>query len=513
MSWKKRKIIMFILMFLCATACIMYRPMADGANVTIGLSSGSVSKGDPVTATVSVKGSDLSAYTIYVTYDSSVLQFDSSSGSAQANGSGGSLVISGTSAGTVSLNFTAISNGTSVISTSGTEAYNINLETLPIAHAGVSVRVEPASAATEEEGSNTTEAASEITTEESTEVATESEEEDVAQEQIIIDDIAYHFTEEEAELAIPEGYTSTSVKYSEKKLTAYTSPNGKLKLVCLVDPNNNYIWYIYDEEEEKFTKYNEIMAYPGRYIFMDKPEEVELPEGYEEAIFDINKESITGYQTEELKAENMYLVYAMDISGEEGLYLFDLEKQIFIKYVPVTVTKEVEKRVEVPVTVEKKTESQPVTGSPLFYVVICETIAIILFIFLCILHRAKTRLLREEIRNADEMIAELAKSNGSVNHNILDRMYGEESGAKNHTEQVLAAETKYGEETAREKKRLKDMDEVSRIMSMDGIEELTADEEADDSRTDKPIIDENYDANLDSAFVTEPSGDEKTGED
>lgn len=81
---------------------------AQAANVVIALSASTVSVGNNVTATISVSGSDISAYTIYVSYNSSVLQYNSASGSAIVNGGGGTVTASGTSAGSFSISFTAI---------------------------------------------------------------------------------------------------------------------------------------------------------------------------------------------------------------------------------------------------------------------------------------------------------------------------------------------------------------------------------------------------------------------
>ena len=82
----------------------------QAANVVIALSASTVSVGNNVTATISVTGSDISAYTIYVSYNSSVLQYNSASGSAIVNGGGGTVTASGTAAGSFSISFTAIAN-------------------------------------------------------------------------------------------------------------------------------------------------------------------------------------------------------------------------------------------------------------------------------------------------------------------------------------------------------------------------------------------------------------------
>ena len=139
MKITKKIVTLFLALALCLNIGNM-NVKAAGASVTIALSASTVSIGSSVTATVTVSGSDVSQYDIYVTYNSSVLQFVSGSGAAQANGSGGTIrLVGGT--GSTSLNFTAIANGSCYISTSGSEVYNINYEQIAITHAGANVTV------------------------------------------------------------------------------------------------------------------------------------------------------------------------------------------------------------------------------------------------------------------------------------------------------------------------------------------------------------------------------------
>ncbi len=140
MSKKSRNLIALFVIFVLCITIQSFDVKAEDASVVIGLSASSVSMGDSVSVTVTVSGDSVSQYTIYVTYDSSVLQFQSASGAAQGNGSGGTITLCGGS-GSTTLSFTAIANGTSYISTSGTEVYDINYNQLTISHAGASVTV------------------------------------------------------------------------------------------------------------------------------------------------------------------------------------------------------------------------------------------------------------------------------------------------------------------------------------------------------------------------------------
>ena len=111
------------------------------ASVSISLSNATTSIGGSVSVTITVSGSDISAYDIYVSYDSSVLQYNSGSGSAQANGGGGTVRLVGTGAGSTTLSFTAVGNGSCYISTSGSECYDINYNQISIIHGGANVTV------------------------------------------------------------------------------------------------------------------------------------------------------------------------------------------------------------------------------------------------------------------------------------------------------------------------------------------------------------------------------------
>ena len=137
---KLRNIIAVFLILIMGINLPFIDSKAEDASVVIALSSSSVSIGQNVSVTVSVSGSTVSQYTIYLTYDASVLQFVSGSGAAQANGSGGTITLCG-GTGSTTLTFTAVGNGNCYVSTSGTEVYDIDYNQLSISHAGANVTV------------------------------------------------------------------------------------------------------------------------------------------------------------------------------------------------------------------------------------------------------------------------------------------------------------------------------------------------------------------------------------
>ena len=133
-------IVALMTMFVFGVNTNPLKPKAADVSVVISISASSVKVGDTVSVTVSVSGSSLSAYTMYVGYNSGVLQYVSCSG--MGNGGGGSVTLSGTgSSSSATITFKAISAGTAGVSTSGSEFYSLEGTTLSVAHAGVNITV------------------------------------------------------------------------------------------------------------------------------------------------------------------------------------------------------------------------------------------------------------------------------------------------------------------------------------------------------------------------------------
>lgn len=122
----------------------MHMPVhAATANVSIALSGSSLTIGDTVTATVTLSSEvPLGSYTMAISYDPSILEWTSG-----GNGGGGTVLISGviTNESQYSLSstisFKAIGNGSTTISTSGTDVWDFDLGTMEVSHAGATVTV------------------------------------------------------------------------------------------------------------------------------------------------------------------------------------------------------------------------------------------------------------------------------------------------------------------------------------------------------------------------------------
>ena len=482
---------------------------AQAANVVIALSASTVSVGNNVTATISVSGSDISAYTIYVSYNSSVLQYNSASGSAIVNGGGGTVTASGTSAGSFSISFTAIANGSGSITTSGSDVYDINGNAISISHAGATVTVATASNNGDNNNGNATTEAGETT--ETTEDDGRSADCDLASLQVspgtltpafsadrttyslqvdedvtsvvvsasaadgnattsvsgansiqkgkntvrvtvtaengavkvytinvqagedvgdpvaTIDGKEYSFVMNEDGLEAPEGFTAGTTTYKDWDVLSYESPNKKIRVVCLKDEDGENHWFIMDAEKDVFTPYQEYSSQYNRYIITAVPDGVAIPDGFKETTLKIGDNSVIAYQSDDIADKDLYLVYAINVEGEEGFYEYDAKEQAFLRYVPMIVSEEV----LVPATptvatpsapVEVPTEKSPFTNPLVIGIMVGAAVIIVILVVCLVIFAGRINKQNKEMLDAEDMIAKLANANKDVNPELLQKL-------------------------------------------------------------------------------------------
>lgn len=482
---------------------------AQAANVVIALSASTVSVGNNVTATISVSGSDISAYTIYVSYNSSVLQYNSASGSAIVNGGGGTVTASGTSAGSFSISFTAIANGSGSITTSGSDVYDINGNAISISHAGATVTVATASNNGDTNNGNATTEAGETT--ETTEDDGRSADCDLASLQVspgtltpafsadrttyslqvdedvtsvvvsasaadgnattsisgansiqkgkntvrvtvtaengavkvytinvqagedvgdpvaTIDGKEYSFVMNEDGLEAPEGFTAGTTTYKDWDVLSYESPNKKITVVCLKDEDGENHWFIMDAEKDVFTPYQEYSSQYNRYIITAVPDGVAIPDGFKETTLKIGDNSVVAYQSDDIADKDLYLVYAINVEGEEGFYEYDAKEQAFLRYVPMIVSEEV----LVPATptvatpsapVEVPTEKSPFTNPLVIGIMVGAALIIVILVVCLVIFAGRINKQNKEMLDAEDMIAQLANANKDVNPELLQKL-------------------------------------------------------------------------------------------
>ncbi len=336
---KIRNVIALCVVFILCISMQTFDAKAEDASVVIALSSSSVSMGQSVSVTVTVSGSSVSQYTIYVTYDSSILQFQSASGAAQGNGSGGTITLCG-GTGSTTLSFTAIGNGTSYISTSGSEVYDIDYNQLSISHAGASVTV-----ATQEQ---TTEAPADepetdSTTETQTTEASTTEERssncNLVSLQVTPGTLEPEFSYDVTEYTVnlEEDETSIVVSAEVEDSTASTNVTGADEL----KPGSNAVKVIVTAENGAVKIYtiNVIVGdettianveIDGKsYTFLTDILGVNVPEGYSSTTMQYKDWEVLAFQSPNKK---IVLVCLQDGTANNNWYMYKEETDEFIPY-------------------------------------------------------------------------------------------------------------------------------------------------------------------------------------
>ncbi len=466
--------------------------LAADVDVSISLSSSYISMGDYVTATFSVSGSSISAGTLYVGYDSSVLSYES--GSGMIYGGGGSLTISFTGEGSASATFRAEANGEASIYTSGEDFYDIEGSALGVSHAGVTVTVRTEEETTSAPSNNKEPEPSNDNTEENTDkrsnncylaslmvnpgelkpafsssttdytvdvpedtksitVSAETDDskaytsisgaDDLQKGQntvcvtvtaengavknyyitvncgkvteytdVTIDGKKYKFVTEDFQ-NIPEGFKEKQIKYKEGELKGYTSSAGNVDILYLSDEAGNKSWFIYDATKDKFTPYFEYSSAYKRYIIIEKPENVTLPEGFKATTIDLGHGNVPAYVDD--SDFGIYLVYAVDVDGKEGFYYYDTVEKSFMRYVN-------REKKEPKVATASSAEPEPLyekeekpeyegifTRENLIKIVVGVTALFVIMCIVAIIFMIKNAKLSNEIAGYDEEEDELSK--------------------------------------------------------------------------------------------------------
>lgn len=398
---------------------------ADSASVTIAVSNSNLKIGDTISVTVTISTDvPIGSYFLTVTYDPAVLEYTGGSG----NGSGGTVSISDSATSSnqnrlsATLNFRAVGNGSTVISTANGEVYDFgdaagNEKLLPISHAGATVTVSAPQAPSGGGGnggnngnnggngeapltgsddnylksleispgtlnpafqSGTTSYTVELP-EDTTSIVVSAVPRDskakvavshnndlepganktyivvtaengtqrtyvlnincgeVEDEKdlppVTIDGAEYTFaTAEQMEgVTVPEGFQTAEETYNEQTITVYNSPNQLIQIVYLLDAEGNGQWFIYNKENSSFVPYIEFQANVNRYLILTADASVAIPAGYEAIEIEIQGQKVTGYIKD--GNDEFVLVYAMNIQGETGFYLYDTKEGTYQRYV------------------------------------------------------------------------------------------------------------------------------------------------------------------------------------
>ena len=143
-----------------------------------------------------------------------------------------------------------------------------------------------------------------------------------------INDKEYTLVKNISALEIPEGYKAVKIKIDSEEVGALYSDITKYTLVGLKDENGNIRLYIYDEENNTYTPYNEIVFNKISFLPLETNETLEGYQTYNETI---NKVDLECYK---LSSNSDYcIIYGMNINtGEKGWYSYNKKEESIQKY-------------------------------------------------------------------------------------------------------------------------------------------------------------------------------------
>ena len=294
-SFKKNRIIAVILaMFIIASSVLgifgKIDSYAEDVSIVLAIWPTDVQVGDAVTATVTISGESLGEFDIFLEFPSDILQYTDGDSS-------GTIEIMGSGTKTLTYNFKAIANGEGKIQTSGYKIYDVNGTQLSVVHAGGNIMVgETAS----------------------------------TEDTIKIGNDTYTLVNDRRLPTPPEGYTISSVTYNDKEIYAYQSPTQNIKVVCLQNDEWEQKWFIYDEKKKEFSPFVEYSLDGVKYVIINKPDDVEIPEWYSETSLTLSDCQLVAYTDN--SDSGLYLVYALNSTGKAGLYFFDTDEGSIIRY-------------------------------------------------------------------------------------------------------------------------------------------------------------------------------------
>jgi len=139
--------------------------------------------------------------------------------------------------------------------------------------------------------------------------------------------------------SIPVDFIQSSMMIGNVEVPYFDFMNGKLKVLCLENPNGANSLFIYDEAGQNIYPFIKILSEKS-YVMVLIPDETNAPapDNTQMCTFSIEgKGIINGYQFIENAIEpvlsDFYLIYCMNNEGEMGWYLYDFVEGTAQRYI------------------------------------------------------------------------------------------------------------------------------------------------------------------------------------
>lgn len=144
---------------------------------------------------------------------------------------------------------------------------------------------------------------------------------------ITISDKTYTILDTIDKKLIPKNYKEKKITFDKNEITALYNEKTNYTLIALKDEEGNISLYIYDEEEKKYTLYQEFTFDNLTFIPLESEEELK---NYQKEKITIKETEITCYKLNE--NSNYCVIYGMNAAtGEKGWYTYNIEENTLQK--------------------------------------------------------------------------------------------------------------------------------------------------------------------------------------
>ena len=147
----------------------------------------------------------------------------------------------------------------------------------------------------------------------------------------VVDGVEYFVENINDAVVLPEGFEAFEYDFNGETVVAGKGLVKNLIVMYLTSGTGEAgKLHIYDEVNKSFYPMVNVAMSQKLYTIVKAPQELVIPEGFEESIITIDGVELEGWQTSEI--EGIYLVYAMNWDGKAGLYYYDTSESQMIKY-------------------------------------------------------------------------------------------------------------------------------------------------------------------------------------
>ena len=368
----RKKLAALCMILVLGLSCLVYgnsiHSYAASTQFSISLSSSSIQKGGSVTVTVSISCSEaLGAYSYCLSYDSSLLEYQSGDG----YGGGGTVSCAGYGDGNItsasnSFTFSAINTGSAYVSTGSSDVYTWGEEHAGASDAGATITITAAGgnstteATTSEPNTTDTPAttetnSSESTTEDTTDTSSEDTTEDTTEEmsdncylssiQITPGELKPEFAKDTYtyETTVPGDTTSLAINAIPEDSKSSVSITGNedfepgktshISIKVTAETGDNHIYDIAVNVEE-LVDTRAIIQIDGKdYYFTEDYSKLTVPEGFAEVKEKFDDTEIILYQSPNGLVKCAYLT---DKDSKNGAwYIIDTTAKSAVPFVNV----------------------------------------------------------------------------------------------------------------------------------------------------------------------------------